>query len=92
MPDLLDIVNDKATDRVNDALAARLAKLALDGELNLVSAPATAAEHFGALLTAPLEARTRMGTRRIPESELREVVQNAVATFGRAFGRHGVAD
>ncbi|WP_178128120.1 TetR/AcrR family transcriptional regulator [Nocardia cyriacigeorgica] len=86
MPDLLDIVKGKASDRVGDALTARLAKLALTGRLNLVGEPATAAEHFGALLTAPLEARTRMGTRRISDAELHEVAENAVATFLRAFG------
>ncbi|BDU01658.1 TetR/AcrR family transcriptional regulator [Nocardia sputorum] len=86
MPDLLDIVKDTASDRVDDALSARLAKLALAGKLNIVGDPAIAAEHLAALLAAPLEARTRMGTRRISESELREVTRNAVATFLRAFG------
>jgi TetR/AcrR family transcriptional regulator, mexJK operon transcriptional repressor len=86
MPDLLDIVRDRATDRVNDALAARLARLALAGRLNLGGDPAIAAEHFGALLTGPLETRSRLGARKIPHSELREVTENAVATFLRAFG------
>lgn len=86
MPDLLDIVRDTASDRIHDALAARLARLALDGTLNLHGDPATAAEHFAALLTSPLETRARMGTRKIPDSELREIARNAVATFLRAFG------
>ncbi|WP_067722464.1 TetR/AcrR family transcriptional regulator [Nocardia yamanashiensis] len=88
MPDLLDIVKDKASDRVGDALSARLAKLALAGKLHLASDPAIAAEQLAALLTAPLEARTRMGVRRISEAELREVTRNAIATFLRAFGHH----
>lgn len=86
MPELLDAVRDRAADRVHDALAARLAKLALAGRLNLGGDPAIAAEHFGALLTGPLETRSRMGTRTIPHSELREVTENAVTTFLRAFG------
>lgn len=87
MPDLLDIVRDRASDRVYDALAARLARLALAGRLQLGGDPAIAAEHFGALLTGPLESRSRMGTRKIPQSEMREVTANAVETFLRAFGR-----
>lgn len=85
-PELLDIVRDRATDRVNDALAARLARLALAGRLTLDGDPTIAAEHFGALLTGPLENRSRLGTRKIPRPELRQVTENAVATFLRAFG------
>ena len=86
MPNVLDIVRDRAADRINDALAARLARLALAGRLKLGCDPAIAAEHFGALLTGPLETRSRLGTRKIPRSELREVTGNAVRTFLRAFG------
>lgn len=86
MPDLYDIVRDRAADRVNEALALRLARLALAGRLHLDGDPAVAAEQFGALLTGPLEARSRMGGRRIPAGELREITRNAVATFLRAFG------
>ena len=86
MPDLLDIVRHRTADRVNDALAARLARLALAGGLKLGCDPAIAAEQFGALLTGPLETRSRLGTRRLPQSELREITDNAVATFLRAFG------
>ena len=86
MPDLLDIVRDRAADRVNDALAARLARLALAGRLKLGDDPAIAAEQFGALLTGPLETRSRLGTRKIPQSELREITRNAAQTFLRAFG------
>ncbi|HTF46323.1 MAG TPA: TetR/AcrR family transcriptional regulator, partial [Pseudonocardia sp.] len=80
MPDLPDIVRDRAADRVNDALAARLARLALAGRLKLGGDPAIAAEQFGALLTGPLETRSRLGARKIPQSELREVTENAVQT------------
>ncbi|MGW7681871.1 TetR/AcrR family transcriptional regulator C-terminal domain-containing protein [Kribbella sp. NPDC054772] len=85
MPELQDVIRDRATDRVNDALADRLARLALAGKLRITD-PAVAAEQFGALLTAPLETRSRLGTRKIPARELAEVTQNAVQTFLRAFG------
>jgi hypothetical protein len=58
----------------------------LAGRLDLGGDPAIAAEHFGALLTGPLETRSRLGARKIPQSELREVIENAVGTFLRAFG------
>lgn len=86
MPDLIGIVRDRASDRVNDALAARLARLALAGKLYLGVEPAVAAEQFGALLTGSLEARSRLGTRKIPQTELREVAGNAAQTFIRAYG------
>ncbi|WP_312885263.1 TetR/AcrR family transcriptional regulator [Streptomyces physcomitrii] len=86
MPDLLGIVRDRAADRVDDALAARLARLALAGRLDLGGRPALAAEQFGALLTGPLEARSRLGTRKVPRAEVREVVDTAAGTFLRAFG------
>ncbi|MEU8222337.1 TetR/AcrR family transcriptional regulator C-terminal domain-containing protein [Kribbella sp. NPDC048915] len=85
MPELQDIVRDRATDKVNDALANRFARLALAGKLRLED-PAVAAEQFGALLTAPLETRSQLGTRTLSAAELDEVTQNAVATFLRAFG------
>ncbi len=85
MPELQDIVRERATDKVNDALADRLARLALAGRLRITD-PAVAAEQLGALLTAPFDARSRLGTRKIPAKELTEVTQNAVQTFLRAFG------
>jgi TetR/AcrR family transcriptional repressor of mexJK operon len=87
MPDLLDIVRNRAFDRVNEALADRLARLALAGLLVLGDDdPAVAAEQFGALLTGPLEARSWMGTRKLPQSEIREVTEHAVRTFLHAYG------
>jgi TetR/AcrR family transcriptional repressor of mexJK operon len=85
MPELQDIIRERATDKVNDALADRLARLALAGQLRITD-PAVAAEQFGALLTAPFDARSRLGTRNVPAKELAEVTQNAVQTFLRAFG------
>jgi TetR/AcrR family transcriptional regulator, mexJK operon transcriptional repressor len=87
MPDLLDIVADRAADRVTDALASRLARLALAGRLDLDVPPAVAAEQFAAMLTAPLEARSHLGTRKLPAAERREVAQNAARTFLRAYGK-----
>jgi AcrR family transcriptional regulator len=87
MPDLLDIVADRAADRVTDALASRLARLALAGRLDLDVPPAVAAEQFAAMLTAPLEARSHLGTRKVPAAERREVAQNAARTFLRAYGK-----
>ncbi|MEI8408207.1 MULTISPECIES: TetR/AcrR family transcriptional regulator [unclassified Kribbella] len=85
LPDLQEIVRDRASDRVNEALADRFARLALAGQLTITD-PAVAAEQFGALLTAPLETRSHLGTRKLSTAELAEVTQNAVQTFLRAFG------
>jgi TetR/AcrR family transcriptional repressor of mexJK operon len=52
----------------------------------LITDPAVAAEQFGALLTAPLETRSRLGTRKLSKTEIADVTNNAVQTFLRAFG------
>ncbi len=83
-PDLIDIVRGRAADRVTEALADRLARLALAGRLRRLD-PAQAAEQFLALLTGPIEARSRLGTRPVPDDELRAVARAAVDTFLRAF-------
>jgi TetR/AcrR family transcriptional repressor of mexJK operon len=85
MPQLLEIVHDGTSDKVHDALADRLARLALAGRLRITD-PVTAAEHFAALLTAPLEARSRLGTRPIPADELAAVTTGAVQVFLGAYG------
>jgi len=82
MPQLLEIVQDGTSDKVHDALADRLA---LAGRLRITD-PATAAEHFAALLTAPLETRSRLGTRPIPADELAKVTTGAVQVFLGAYG------
>ncbi|MGI5126929.1 TetR/AcrR family transcriptional regulator [Pseudonocardia sp. CA-107938] len=86
MPDLLDIVKDRAADHVTDALASRLARLALAGRLALDVSPAVAAEQFAAMLTGPLETRSHLGTTRLAAGERREVARNAAHTFLRAYG------
>jgi AcrR family transcriptional regulator len=83
-PDLIDIVRGRAADRVTDALADKLARLSLAGRLGRLD-PAEAAEQFIALLTGPMEARARLGTRRVPDDELRAVTRAAVSTFLHAF-------
>ena len=83
-PDLIDIVRGRAADRVTEALADRLARLALAGRLRRLD-PTQAAEQFLALLTGPIEARSRLGTRQVADDELWAVARAAVDTFLRAF-------
>ncbi|NYI03522.1 TetR/AcrR family transcriptional regulator [Allostreptomyces psammosilenae] len=87
-PDLLDIVQGQVADRVTEALADRLARLALAGRLNTTDA-LLAAEQFSGLLVGPVEKRSRLGTRQLPDAELRDVVGAAVCTFLRAFAPDG---
>ncbi|MFF3378938.1 TetR/AcrR family transcriptional regulator [Streptomyces sp. NPDC002680] len=84
-PDLLDIVRGGRTNRVTEALADRLARLALDGRLRLRD-PAQAAEQFIALLTGPMEERSRFGTEQVPAEDQRLLTRAAVDTFLQAFG------
>ncbi|WP_020666511.1 TetR/AcrR family transcriptional regulator [Amycolatopsis nigrescens] len=79
-PELIDIVRGRAADRVAESLADKLARLALGGRLGKLD-PAEAAEQFTALLTGPMEARARFGTRRVPDAELWAVTRAAVHTF-----------
>ncbi|WP_433172650.1 TetR/AcrR family transcriptional regulator [Actinoallomurus sp. CA-150999] len=82
-PDLLDTVQG-VSDRVTGALADRLARLALAGRLDITD-PLIAAEQFSALLGGPADKRSHLGTRPVPDSELRAVARAAVATFLKAF-------
>ncbi|MBB5937767.1 TetR/AcrR family transcriptional regulator [Streptomyces zagrosensis] len=84
-PELLDSVWGHGTHRVQEALADRFARLTLAGRLHTAD-PAQAAEQFFALLTGPMEARSRLGTRPVSDAEAREVARAAVRTFLRAFG------
>ncbi|MFI0351700.1 TetR/AcrR family transcriptional regulator C-terminal domain-containing protein [Actinomadura sp. 9N407] len=83
-PDLLDIVQGQVSERVTEALADRLARLTLAGRLRAAD-PLLAAEHFFALLTGPVETRSRLGTRAVPDKELEDVAEAAVSTFLAAF-------
>lgn len=83
-PDLLDIVHTRASDRVTDALADRLARITVTGRLHTPD-PVLAAEQFLALLSGPVDNRARLGTRRLPDTELRSLASAAVDTFLQAF-------
>lgn len=84
-PDLAEVVHGRTSGRLADALADRFAQLALAGRLRAED-PARAAEQFLALLTGPMEARSRLGTRKVGAAETREVARAAVDTFVRAYG------
>lgn len=84
-PDLIDLVQGRISGRLGPALADRLARLSLSGALRPCD-PEQAAEQFLALLTAPVETRSRMGTRKIPQDDVRSVAEAAVDTFLRAYG------
>lgn len=84
-PDLIETVQERTAHRPRAALADRLARLALAGHLRPCD-PEQAAEHFFALLTGPLESRSRLGTRRVPAAELRVIADAGVDTFLRAYG------
>ncbi|MEV8061343.1 TetR/AcrR family transcriptional regulator C-terminal domain-containing protein [Streptomyces antimycoticus] len=47
--------------------------------------PARAAEQLLALLTGPMEVRSRPGTRKVSAAETRTVARSAVDTFLRAY-------
>ncbi|WP_405631734.1 TetR/AcrR family transcriptional regulator [Streptomyces sp. NBC_01174] len=84
-PDLIAAVQDRTQGRLGEALADRLARLSLAGRLRLCD-PAQVAEQLLALLTGPMEARTRLGTRTVLAAETRAVARAAVDTFLRAYG------
>ncbi|MCP2261323.1 transcriptional regulator, TetR family [Streptoalloteichus tenebrarius] len=83
-PDVFDTVRGSGPDQFSEALADRLARLALAGRLRLED-PVRAAEQFVALLTGPVEGRSALGTRPVSDQELRDTVAAAVETFTRAF-------
>lgn len=80
-----DVVDAYGPHRLADALADRFARLALQGRLRAPD-PAIAAEQFIALLSGPIETRSRLGTRPIDDSALRDIARAAADTFIRAFG------
>ncbi|MFF2324901.1 MULTISPECIES: TetR/AcrR family transcriptional regulator [unclassified Streptomyces] len=84
-PDLIEIVQGCTSLRISEALADRLARLTVSGRLRPCD-PALAAEQLLALITGPLEVRSRLGTRRLGSAELRELADAAVDTFLHAYG------
>lgn len=83
-PDLVEAVLARTSSRLSEAMADRVARLALAGRLR-AGDPTLAAEQFFALLTGPAEARSRLGTRKVSAAELRTVANAAVDTFLRAY-------
>ncbi|MFF8410159.1 TetR/AcrR family transcriptional regulator [Streptomyces omiyaensis] len=84
-PDLLEVVWGRGAGRLKQSLADRLARLSLAGHLRPCD-PAEAAEQLLALLTGPMEARSRLGTHPVSEAEIRAVGGAAVRTFLAAYG------
>ena len=84
-PDLIDVVQSRTSGRLSEALADRLARLSLSGLLCPCD-PEQAAEHLLALLTGPMEARSRLGTREVSAAEIEAVAKAAIDTFLRAYG------
>ncbi|WP_235002711.1 TetR/AcrR family transcriptional regulator [Actinacidiphila paucisporea] len=84
-PELVVAVHERTAIRLSDALADRLARLSLDGTLRRCE-PALAAEQLLALLTGPMEARSRLGTRDVPPDQTRAIARAAVTTFLAAYG------
>ncbi|MFD0365654.1 TetR/AcrR family transcriptional regulator [Nocardia sp. GCM10030253] len=85
LPDLSATVLERTSHGIAEALADRLARLALAGRLRPCD-PTVAAEQLLALLTGPLERRSQLGARAVPATELRAVAQAAVHTFLAAYG------
>ncbi len=84
-PELAVAMQERTSVHLTEALADRFARLALSGALRPCD-PDTAAEHFLALLIGPLESRSRLGARTLPEKELEGIAESAVDTFVRAYG------
>lgn len=87
-PDLFGAVRGSGRDRVHDALAGRLARLAHAGLLH-VDDPVRAADQFVALISGDLPTVAMMSGTSIPEAELRASVVAGVDTFLRAFATAG---
>lgn len=84
-PGLAATMQERTSTHLTEALADRFARLVLSGALRSCD-PATAAEQFLALLIGPLESRSRLGARTLPEDELEGIAESAVDTFVRAYG------
>lgn len=84
LPELVDAVQKRTSGQLGDAVADRLSRLSLSGHLRRCD-PAEAAEQFLALLTGPMDARSRLGTRKVSLAEVRTVARAAVDTFLRAY-------
>jgi AcrR family transcriptional regulator len=84
-PGLLEVVHGPGIEPLAGALADRFAHLMLAGRLRTSDAM-SAAEQYFSLLTGPMNLRSRFGTRRVSDAELRAIAGAAAVTFLRAFG------
>jgi AcrR family transcriptional regulator len=82
-PDLVESVHKRTAGRLADALADRLAHLMLAGSLRKC-APDLAAQQFLALLTGPMEHRSRLGTSEVAAEDIAAIAHAGVDTFLRA--------
>ncbi|KPM54280.1 TetR family transcriptional regulator [Frankia sp. R43] len=84
-PDLFDLVGASGPGQVAQAVADRLARLALAGRLRLTD-PVEAGEQFVALLTGPVAGRSALGTLPFDDVQRQAAAHSATVTFLRAFG------
>jgi len=88
-PELFAAWREDGPGKTWGALAARFARLAYSGYLD-IDDPDTAARQFLALANAELQMPLMLGEP-ISEEELRRTAANAVRTFLRAYGRRDIA-
>lgn len=89
-PELFATWREDGPGKTNAALAARFARLALAGHLDLAEIdPDVAARQFVALVHADIQVITMLGGRASDE-EVQRSAANAVTTFLRAYGRKPV--
>ncbi len=84
-PDVLESVHARTALDLREVLADRLARLVVAGRLRPCE-PGEAAGHLLALITGPLDARSRMGTRAVPPAEVERVAESAADVWWRAYG------
>ncbi|MER5889704.1 TetR/AcrR family transcriptional regulator [Streptomyces sp. NPDC001941] len=89
-PDIVEVTQGQTAGLLGEALADRFARLTLNGRLRTPD-PTRAAEQFLALLTGPMETRSRLGTRTVSATETRSIATSAVDTFLLAYGTDGRA-
>lgn len=84
-PELFDVWREEGPGKIASALAARFARLAYSGYLD-IDDPDVAARHFMALNHADIHLPTAFG-RQLSDEQLLASTKCAVHTFLRAFGR-----
>jgi TetR/AcrR family transcriptional repressor of mexJK operon len=84
-PELLDGIRLGNRQRTLDALAGKLAQLAVAGRLRITD-PARAARQFMALVSDDALSQSGFGARQLSVDEIAEPVRDGVDTFLAAFG------